>query len=121
MPTSMNVCLLGLCLLACAALPAQERVRTGEQFHVAVPGCDPLVVSAASAVPPSDLTVRDPARSRDIPLRVYLPAAKDPAPVVLFSHGLGGSREGCGYLGHHWSARGYVVVFLQHPGSDNSV
>ena len=42
-------------------------------------------------------------------------------PVVLFSHGLGGSRHGSGYLGEHWSRRGYVAVFLQHPGSDESV
>jgi predicted dienelactone hydrolase len=41
--------------------------------------------------------------------------------VVLFSHGLGGSRENNTYLGKHWAARGYVVVFLQHPGSDESV
>jgi predicted dienelactone hydrolase len=41
--------------------------------------------------------------------------------VVLFSPGLGGSREGSAYLGEHWSRRGYVAVFLQHPGSDTSV
>jgi predicted dienelactone hydrolase len=40
---------------------------------------------------------------------------------VLFSHGLGGSRKGGGFLGNHWAARGYVAVFLQHPGSDESV
>ncbi|HEX3127433.1 MAG TPA: dienelactone hydrolase, partial [Thermoanaerobaculia bacterium] len=40
---------------------------------------------------------------------------------VLFSHGLGGSREGSAFLGKHWAARGYVAVFLQHPGSDESV
>jgi len=40
---------------------------------------------------------------------------------VLFSHGLGGSREGSAFLGRHWAARGYVAVFLQHPGSDGSV
>jgi predicted dienelactone hydrolase len=40
---------------------------------------------------------------------------------VLFSHGLGGSREGSPYLGRHWAARGYVVVYLQHPGSDAAV
>ena len=40
---------------------------------------------------------------------------------MLFSHGLGGSREGSAYLGKHWAARGYVAVFLQHPGSDTSV
>ncbi len=41
--------------------------------------------------------------------------------MILFSHGLGGSRSGSNYLGVHWAARGYVVVFLQHPGSDEAV
>ena len=68
-----------------------------------------------------DLTVKDQKRSREIPIRIYLPKEKTPAPVVLFSHGLGGSREGSAYLGNHWAARGYVTVFLQHPGSDDSV
>jgi predicted dienelactone hydrolase len=34
---------------------------------------------------------------------------------------LGGSREGNPYLGEHWSGRGYVVVSLQHAGSDEAV
>jgi predicted dienelactone hydrolase len=40
---------------------------------------------------------------------------------VLFSHGLGGNRAGSEYLGNHWALRGYVAVFLQHPGSDDGV
>ena len=40
---------------------------------------------------------------------------------MLFSHGLGGSRAGSPFLGKHWAARGYVAVFLQHPGSDELV
>ena len=82
---------------------------------------DPLAV--ATATPPShlDLTVHAAARDRDIPLRVYLPTNTAPAPVILFSHGLGGSRTGSAFLGEHWAARGYVAVFLQHPGSDDSV
>lgn len=67
-----------------------------------------------------ELIVGDAKRSRDIPIRVYLPGAKTPAPVVLFSHGLGGTRAGSEYLGIHWALRGYVAVFLQHPGSDDS-
>lgn len=85
-------------------------------------GYDPLaIVKDAPATPPVDFTVRDSQRERDIPVRVYLPAEKRAAPVVLFSHGLGGTREGSVFLGRHWSARGYAVVFLQHPGSDDSV
>ena len=83
---------------------------------------DPLAVSkSAPASQPLDLAVQDKGRDREIPIRVYLPTQKEPAPVVLFSHGLGGSRSGSKFLGDHWSARGYVAVFLQHPGSDESV
>jgi predicted dienelactone hydrolase len=82
---------------------------------------DPLVVPAQYTPRVVDLTVQDTERDRDIPVRIYLPQVTQAAPVVLFSHGLGGSREGSGYLGKHWAARGYVVVFIQHPGSDTSV
>ena len=82
---------------------------------------DPLAVNSAAGASHLDLTAHDAARKRDIPLRVYLPATSEPVPVVLFSHGLGGSRAGSTFLGEHWAARGYVAVFLQHPGSDDSV
>lgn len=84
-------------------------------------GYDPLASAARSAPIYVDLSVHDAKRNRDIPLRVYLPTNKATAPVVLFSHGLGGSRAGSAFLGEHWAARGYVAVFLQHPGSDESV
>jgi predicted dienelactone hydrolase len=82
---------------------------------------DPLEVQAAARPSHLDVTMHDAARDRDIPLRVYLPANTAPAPVILFSHGLGGSRAGSAFLGEHWAARGYVAVFLQHPGSDESI
>jgi predicted dienelactone hydrolase len=82
---------------------------------------DPLAVPANSKPTIADMTVMDQARGRAIPIRVYLPQRQTPAPVVLFSHGLGGSREGNAFMGIHWAERGYVGVFLQHPGSDDSV
>lgn len=82
---------------------------------------DPLEVRHTERVERIDLVAEDDARKRSIPLRVYLPAAREPAPVVLFSHGLGGSRENASYLGTHWAARGYAVVFMQHAGSDEAV
>lgn len=81
---------------------------------------DPFTVSDRQPVH-LDFDVYDEDRQRDIPIRVYLPTDDAPAPVILFSHGLGGSREGCVYLGEHWAKRGYVSVFLQHPGSDTPV
>ena len=86
------------------------------------PGYDPLSLPARpDPLPTLDFTVEAQGRQRGIPVLVYLPESVRPAPVVLFSHGLGGTNKGCSYLGRHWAARGYVAVFLQHPGSDDSV
>jgi predicted dienelactone hydrolase len=68
----------------------------------------------------------DGQRNRTIPVKVYYPTEhgqppSGPMPVILFSHGLGGSREAAAYLGRHWASHGYVSVHLQHPGSDESV
>lgn len=57
---------------------------------------------------------------REVPLKIYLPTSQK-APVILLSHGLGGSREVGAYLGNHWAGRGYVVVAMQHVGSDDSI
>ncbi|HWX21114.1 MAG TPA: hypothetical protein VN578_14530 [Candidatus Binatia bacterium] len=72
---------------------------------------DPLAAEATARPSNVDLTVQDVTRHRGIPLRVYLPVKAASAPVVLFSHGLGGSRTGSAFLGEHWAARGYVAVF----------
>jgi predicted dienelactone hydrolase len=82
---------------------------------------DPLAVPKTEAGKPLEFTVTDAKRSRAIPLRVYPPTTTQPAPVVIFSHGLGGTREGSVFLGQHWAARGYAAVFLQHPGSDDAI
>lgn len=83
---------------------------------------DPSRALVPGAVQTRDYTVDDTKREREIPIRIYLPpSTSQPQPVVLFSHGLGGSREGSTFLGQHWSKRGYVAVFLQHPGSDVNV
>lgn len=64
---------------------------------------------------------------REVPILVFLPkrgdAAKllDPLPIVLFSHGLGGSNTGSTFYGQHLASRGYAVAFLQHAGSDEQV
>jgi predicted dienelactone hydrolase len=86
---------------------------------LAFAGYDPL--REAPAGTSVELKFTDSKRSRELPLLVYLPADAKPAPVVLFSHGLGGSRSGSAFLGKHWAAHGYVAVFLQHPGSDEGV
>ncbi|MBK1832334.1 hypothetical protein JIN77_16465 [Verrucomicrobiaceae bacterium R5-34] len=58
---------------------------------------------------------------REVPLKIYLPPTQQPAPLILLSHGLGGSREIGTYLGVRWASAGYVVVAMQHIGSDESI
>jgi hypothetical protein len=64
----------------------------------------------------------DPSRQREVPVTVRWPTAQatsgEALPVVLFSHGLGGTREGGAVWGQAWAAAGFVVLHLQHPGSD---
>ncbi len=93
----------------------------GIAAQVSAGNYDPLAVDAAYKPTHLDFAAHDASRNRQIPLRVYLPAIQTPAPVILFSHGLGGSRAGSAFLGEHWARRGYVAVFVQHPGSDDSV
>lgn len=64
---------------------------------------------------------KDEKRDREVPIKVYWNGEPEPKPVVLFSHGLGGSRENNAYLGEHWASAGYVAVFMQHAGSDEKV
>lgn len=65
---------------------------------------------------------RDAQRERQVPVKIFYPQSDaGPFPVVVFSHGLGGSREGYEYLGQYWAVHGYVSVHLQHAGSDDAV
>lgn len=64
----------------------------------------------------------DKSRNRSVPVKIYLPnSSHGPAPLLIFSHGLGGSREAAEYLGEYLSNNGYICVHIQHPGSDISL
>lgn len=85
-------------------------------------------LSAALAMPDASeysvhyLAWDDGERQRPVLAKLYLPAAQaGPVPLIVFSHGIGGSREGYSYLGKHWAANGYASLHLQHAGSDRNV
>ncbi|MCB9990567.1 MAG: hypothetical protein H6867_04190 [Rhodospirillales bacterium] len=60
---------------------------------------------------------------RAVPYKVYYPVAHDLAhlPVVIWSHGLGGSRDGAAFLARYIAGNGYVVVNIQHAGTDTGI
>ena len=77
----------------------------------------------AQIIAPVDDIWHDSRRQREVPVRIRWPSDAVPVPavgwpVVLFSHGLGGTRAGGEVWGQAWAAAGCVVVHLQHAGSD---
>lgn len=85
-----------------------------------------LLAATALAALPARATVQDMAwtdgtRQRTLPLRLRWPDGPGPWPLLLFSHGLGGSKEGGELWGRAWRDAGFVVIHLQHPGSDAAV
>lgn len=88
------------CALACTRLSAQG-------------SADPAEVV--------DETWVDTARQREVPVKTRWPDAArfgGERPVVIFSHGLGGTVDGGAVWGEAWVAAGFAVLHLQHPGSD---
>jgi dienelactone hydrolase len=80
--------------------------------------------AAGAAYSVTDLDWVDATRSRPVPVRLYWPAHSPNdarVPLVLFSHGLGGSRTGYSYLGQHWSSQGVASLHVQHVGSDSAL
>ena len=80
------------------------------------------VLAQTNAVETQRAVWHDSKRDRAVPVKIYSPrTGSGPFPVILFSHGLGGSRDGYEYLGEYWASHGYVSVHLQHLGSDDAV
>lgn len=81
----------------------------------------PKKAAGKFTVETAKLELKDAKRNREVPIKIYFPKeATNTAPVIVLSHGLGGSRDGYEYLGRHWASHGYVSVHLQHLGSDDS-
>lgn len=134
------------CLLAFTI--SQSKVNASAAVprnSIATPAPAPMVAPAPAStvtyetagpfeVVAADAIWRDESRNRDIPVRIFSPKTSDKNsdgnsdkainamfPVILFSHGLGGSREGGAIWGQHWASHGYIVLHMQHAGSDEAV
>ncbi|MEO3865553.1 alpha/beta hydrolase family protein [Rheinheimera fenheensis] len=64
----------------------------------------------------------DQSRDRVVPALLFKPTRQHKAnALVVFSHGLGGSKERYAYLGQYWASHGYASLHVQHDGSDRKV
>lgn len=94
----------GAALALAAAVPLQALADT--------------FADGAPAFDTHDLDWVDAARQRPVPVRLYRPRTRHPVPVVVFSHGIGGSRMGYTWLGQTFARHGIASLHLQHVGSD---
>ena len=81
-------------------------------------------LASARAFDTLDLDWADTRRQRAVPVRLHLPtdaSATRPVPLLVFSHGIGGSRRGYSWLGHHLAGNGIASLHLQHVGSDRQL
>ncbi len=95
-----------------AATPqGTSQEATGQEIAPPLASSSPLTAA---------LTLRDPDRNREVPLKIYYPGhISGSLPLIVFSHGYGGTRDGYEYLGRGWADAGYIVIFPTHIGSDS--
>ncbi len=64
-----------------------------------------------------NIALHDPARNKDIPLKIYYPVGAGPFPVIIFSHGALASKDRYSALGEFWASYGYVSIHPSHGDS----
>lgn len=115
---------LGAALLAGCSVRARATNADGTPFDDARRTAADGVVQHRDGFSFAESDWFDAVRGRAVPVRLYVPASAPPGtplPLVLFSHGLGGSRRGYSYLGSHFARNGFASLHVQHVGSDRAI
>lgn len=123
-PQLMRLIALGLWGLSalCAQAAAPESAEAPSRSE-AVASAEAVAVDSALFTT-QNFDWNDSSRNRAVPVRLYLPIGQletGVVPLVVFSHGIGGSRDGYSYLGHYFAAHGYASLHVQHVGSDRQI
>jgi predicted dienelactone hydrolase len=81
------------------------------------PRSDTAQSSGAAAY--QDINLHDAVRDKDLPVRVHFPAVqgKNLLPIIVFSHGMGGSRDVAPELMEYWAGHGFAVFCPTHEDS----
>ncbi|HYM59728.1 MAG TPA: hypothetical protein VEZ11_02415 [Thermoanaerobaculia bacterium] len=104
----MNLLVLLIALML-AGVPPQDNPPTPRSIgYSAEPGFFLEVGVIASA------TLHDAKRNKDLDVAIEYPKRFGPYPVIIFSHGLGGSKKGYDALTEYWVSHGYVCIKPSH-------
>lgn len=100
-----RVLTLGLVLFSTVVLSAQER-------HPWDGSPGPLEVQRIDRA-----SIRDASRERSIVASILIPEGEGPFPLIVFSHGYGGSKDAYQRITTQWASHGYVVIQPTHADS----
>lgn len=110
---SVSIVLTSMVLLVagCASNSGSiEAPQSEAQRYSPEPGSTPVGV-----IP--DARLRDEQRNKDLDMSIDYPTRGGPYPVIILSHGFGGSKTGYVGLVAHWTSNGYVVIRPSHADS----
>jgi len=109
---------LGVCAVQLLAVePPTPPEQTG-QGDARTAGAHYKIVKGPFETGEAVVTIHDGARNKDLEVRVRFPKNSPAAvPLVLFSHGMGGSNTAFADLTSHWASHGYVVILPTHDDS----
>lgn len=61
--------------------------------------------------------------NRVVPYKIYYPDIQpnEPLPIIIWSHGLGGTQDGAGFIARFLTSHGFVHVNIGHEGTNDSL
>ena len=67
--------------------------------------------------------IDDARGGRAVPFKIYHPSEHDleTMPVIVWSHGFGGNRDGAAFISRYLASYGYTLVHITHDGTDSSL
>lgn len=111
--------ILFLLLSAAAIVSITARVRALQSSSASRSALDSAykLDDGAYGVEVSDLVLHDEKRNKELPVRISYPKTGASFPVIIFSHGAGGSNTNYLPLTCFWATHGYVVIQPTHDDS----
>jgi predicted dienelactone hydrolase len=104
--------LIALAIVLVAAVPCLAVKPTLYPMGVLSTEAGPFKV----AVQP-EFTLRDPRRKKDLLVLVMYPHGDGPFPIIIFSHGAGGTAASMSALLSYWASHGYICIAPNHADS----
>jgi predicted dienelactone hydrolase len=101
-------------IAACAPAPVQPQPQPTVKL---TPGYGSDSGNQAVGVIP-EATIHDEHRNKNLSISVNYPIYGGPFPIIIFSHGYGGSKNGYEPLAAYWTSFGYVVIRPSHADAN---